>query len=82
MSTQAQVRQTAKERVRTLKRSLKRVDTKLEILERRLDKLLERQTLITTESFDSFLKNYDGFVNEVGQFEVTLTEVLILFSIN
>lgn len=79
MATQAQVRSKAKERVRVVKRSLKKVDTSLEILERRLDKLLERDTLIQMESFDSFLKNYDSMVKNIQALEVTLTNVMVVF---
>lgn len=79
MATQAQVRQQAKERVRVVKRSLRVVDTALEVLERRLNKLLERETLITIESFDSFLKNWDTMVNRIQEFERTLTNVMVIF---
>lgn len=77
--TQGQARQKAKERVRVVKRSLKAVDTNLEVMERRLDKLLERKTLITLESFDSLLTNYDSFIDKIHDYEKTLTEVMILF---
>jgi hypothetical protein len=77
--TQGQARQKAKERVRVVRRALRVVDTGLEVMERRLDKLLERKTLITLESFDSLLTNYDGFIGKVQEFEKTLTEVMILF---
>lgn len=79
MATQAQARQRAKERVRQVKRALKKVDTRLEVMERRLDKLLERETLIQIDSFDSFLKNYDTFIGMVKDFERTLTNVMVVF---
>lgn len=79
MATQAQARSRAKERVRVVKRGLKKVDTKLETMERRLDKLLERDTLIQIDSFDSFLKNYDDFIKLVQEFERTLTNVMVVF---
>lgn len=77
--TQGEARQKAKERVRTVKRSLKAVDTQLEVMERRLNKLLDRKSLITIESFDSLLQNYDTFVGKLHDYEKTLTEVMILF---
>jgi len=79
--TQAEQRTQAKERVRVVKRGLKAVDTRLEVLERRLDKLLERKRLIDFESFDSFLENYDAMVAAIQEFEKTLTNVMILFRI-
>jgi DNA repair exonuclease SbcCD ATPase subunit len=80
MLTQAQVRQQAKEQVRKLKRALKKVDTSLEVLERRLDKLLERERLITLEAFDSYLKNYDNFIKNIKDNEVVLINILIIFA--
>lgn len=81
MPTQAQIRTKAKERIRIVKRSLRKVDTKLEILERRLNVLLERERLVTIDAFDSFLQNYDKFVDELRQYERTLTNVMIIFTI-
>lgn len=82
MPTQAQVRTQAKERVRVLKRALKKVDTKLEVLERRADKLLERERLITIDAFESYLKNYDQFIIEIKKYEMTLLNVMVIFTIN
>jgi len=79
MATQAQVRQQAKERVRVVKRSLRVADTRLEVMERRLDKLLDRKTLITVESFDSFLGTMDLFYARVRQFERTVIAVMTVF---
>ena len=81
MATQAQVRSRAKERVRVVKRGLKKVDTRLEIMERRLDKLLERDTLIQIESFDSFLKNFDEFIKLIQELERMITNVMVIFRI-
>lgn len=79
MATQAAVRTKAKEKVRVIRRSLRKVDTSLEIMERRLDKLLERETLIQIQSFDSFLKQFDQFITLIRDFERTLINVMIIF---
>lgn len=81
MATQAQVRQKAKERVRDLRRGLKPVDTTLEKMDRRLNKLLERETLIQIESFDSLLNDFDSFVKNIQEFERLITNVMIVFRI-
>lgn len=81
MATQAQVRQRAKERVRDLRRGLKPVDTTLEKMDRRLNKLLERETLIQIESFDSLLTDFDSFVKNIQEFERLITNVMIVFRI-
>jgi hypothetical protein len=77
--TQAEQRTRAKERVRKVKRALRVVDTDLEVLERRLDKLLERDRLITIGAFDSFLQNWDKMVKDIQAYEATLTNVMVIF---
>lgn len=78
--TEASIRNRAKERVRQVKRALHDVDTKLEICERRLDKMLERKTLIQVPTFESYLKNHDTFIGEVEAYTKKLAEVLIILS--
>ena len=79
MPTQAEQRTRAKERVRKVKRALRVVDTDLAVLERRLDKLLERDRLITIGAFDSFLQNWDKMVKDIQAYEATLTNVMVIF---
>lgn len=79
MPTPGQARQSAKERVRKLKRALRKVDTKLEVMERRLDKILERDSLVQLPTFDSWLNNWDGFIDEVKAMERVITNVMIIF---
>lgn len=79
MPSQAQQRQIAKQRVRVMRSSLKQVDTRLELLDRRLIKLLDRETLITLDSFNSWLKNYDGFYVRVRLLEGTIIHAMTTF---
>jgi hypothetical protein len=79
MPTPGQARQSAKERVRKLKRALRKVDTKLEIMERRLDKILERDSLVQLPTFDSWLNNWDQFILEVKEMERVIVNVMIIF---
>jgi hypothetical protein len=65
--------------VRKLKRALRKVDTKLEIMERRLDKILERDSLVQRPTFDSWLNNWDQFIVEVKEMERVITNVMIIF---
>lgn len=81
MPTQAQQRQIAKHRVRVMRGALKLVDTRLEIMERRLNKLLERETLITVGSFDSYLKNMAGFFERIKILEQTTMHAMTTFLI-
>ncbi len=60
---------------------MKAVDTQLEVLERRLDRLLERERLITIEAFDSYLANYQRFINLINANERIMTGVMALFLI-
>lgn len=60
---------------------MRTTDSKLEVLERRLDKLLERDTLIQMPSFDSWLKSWAEFIAEVREMERVITNVMIVFRI-
>lgn len=79
MPTQAQQRQIAKHRVRVMRGALKVVDTRLELLDRRLIKLLDRETLITLDSFNTWLKNYDGFYVRIRILEQTIVHAMTTF---
>lgn len=79
MPTQAQQRQIAKHRVRVMRGALKVVDTRIELLDRRLIKLLDRQTLITVDSFNTWLKNYDGFYVRIRILEQTIVHAMTTF---
>ena len=79
MPTQAEVRQQAKRRVRLMRAQLKVVDTRLELMDRRLIKLLDRRTLITVQAFDSFLKMMDGFYARIRMFERFVISVMTTF---
>lgn len=59
--------------------ALKVVDTRIELLDRRLMKLLERQTLITVDSFNTWLKNYDGFYTRIRILEQTIMHAMTTF---
>lgn len=82
MATQAQARQAAKARVRNIKRALRKVDTKLEVMERRLDKLLERERLIQTQGFNSFLEETRDFYELIRSFEATMVATMTIFMID
>lgn len=78
--TEAQVRNRAKERVRQVKRALHDADTSLEVLERRLDKMLERKTLIQTNTFETYMKNHDVFIGKIQEYTRTLIDVLTILT--
>jgi hypothetical protein len=59
--------------------ALKVVDTRLELLDRRLIKLLDRETLITLDSFNTWLKNYDGFYVRIRILEQTIVHAMTTF---
>lgn len=61
--------------------AVKLVDTRVEILERRLDKLLERKTLITVDSFDSYLKHLSGLFIRIQMLEKTTMHAMTTFLI-
>ncbi len=82
MATQAEIRQTAKTRVRRLRAAMKRVDTQHELLDRRLMKLLDRKMLITLDSFNSFLQNYDVYYMRIKALEGTIIAAMTVFLVD
>jgi len=78
--TEAQIRNRAKERVRQVKRALHDADTSLEVLERRLDKILERKTLVQAGTFESYLQDHDVLIDKVERYTRTLIDVLTILS--
>lgn len=82
MATQAEVRQQAKARVRKIRAMMKAVDTRHELLDRRLLKLLDRKTLITIDSFDSWLRNYDGYYARIKQLEQHIVAAMTTFLVD
>lgn len=70
MATQGQRRQQAIQAMRALRRAYRKVDTAGERVERELDRLIKRKTLIQYESLlttakeiDSYAVNMNGLVN-------------------
>ena len=82
MPTQAEVRQKAKQRVRRMRHVLKQVDTRLELMDRRLVSLLDVDRLITVRSFDSYLKNMDGFFVRIRALETNTIHAMTTFLID
>ncbi len=72
MPTQAQIRQTRKERIRNLKRSFRSLDTKGEKIERRLNQILEVEREVSLKSLASFIRMKGDF-----DFQLRVTDRLI-----
>ncbi len=82
MATQAEVRQAAKQRVRRIRAQMKLVDTRHELLDRRLMKLLDRKTLITIDAFDSWLRDYDGYYVRIRMLEGYIIAAMTAFLVD
>jgi len=78
--SEAQIRNRAKERVRQVKRALHKADTSLEITERRLDRMLERKTLIQVGTFASYMVNHDRMIKDIEDYTRKLIDVLVILS--
>ena len=79
MPTQAQIRQTRKERVRNMKRNLRSLDTSVEKMQRRLNQILEVEREVSLKSLDSFFRMKKDFDFTLTVFERHIASVIGLF---
>lgn len=79
MPTQAQIRQTRKERIRNMKRNLRSLDTTVERMQRRLDQILTVEREVSIKSLDSFFKMKRDFDFTLAVMERHIASVIGLF---
>lgn len=77
--TQAQIRQTRKERIRNIKRNLRALDTQVERMQRRLEQLLVVEREVSLKSLDSFFKMKKDFDFTLSVMERHIASVIGLF---
>lgn len=82
MPTQAEIRVQRKTRVRRLRASLRKLDTQHEVLERRLDRMLEVEREVSFKSFDSFIKNKRVYDRRLRDFELVMAAIIGLFLVD
>jgi len=77
--TDAQVRNAREQALRAIRRSERKLDTKIEVMERRLDRAIENKERITFPLLDSVLKDYRDLIRLVKAMETQLTSGTIIF---
>ena len=64
--------------LRRVRQQYRKADTSGEILERELDRLLLRKTLITASSLQATSQKYDAFMAQAAAIEKALTDAMTL----
>jgi len=64
--------------VRRLRQQYRKSDSLGEVMERELDRLLLRKTIITPSSLQALSQKYDGYVSAAAACEKPLTDLLTL----
>lgn len=68
----AQRRNAVNRGLRQVRKAYRQADSQGEILERELDRLIDRKTIVSPESFQSMLRQYEGYSRAVRAMESTI----------
>ena len=77
--TDAQLRNQREQALRALRRKQRTVDTKLEKIERQMDRAIENKEKITIRLIDGIVENYQVFVKEVNLFQTAIADAIQIF---
>lgn len=78
--TDAAVRNARVQALRAVRRAERKVDTKLEVLERRLDRAIENKERVTPVVADSIVNDFKGLVDFVRDLEKALSDMGVVFT--
>lgn len=78
--TDAAVRNAREQSLRAVRRSERSVDTRLEVMERRLDRAIENKERITFPLLASVIADYRKLIEKIRDLEAQLTDASIIFS--
>lgn len=78
--TDAQVRNAREQALRAVRRAQRALDTKNEVMERRLDRAIENKERITIVVAVSILKDYRDLIAKMRNLETTLTAMSNIYS--
>lgn len=76
----AQVRNARTQALRAVRRSQRKLDTRIEVMERRLDRAIENKERVTFVVLDSIIEDYSMFVKIVREIESQITDAAIIFT--
>lgn len=75
----AQVRNARTQALRAVRRSQRKLDTRVEVMERRLDRAIENKERVTFVALDSIISDFAAFVTIVRELESQITDASIIF---
>lgn len=80
--TDAQLRNQREQALRALRRQQRTVDTKLEKIERQIDRAIENKEKITIRLMDGVVDNFRAFVQEVNEMQKEMADAIQIFLSN
>lgn len=78
--TDAGVRRAREQALRATRRAQRKFDSKIEVMERRLDRGIENKSLITIGLMMSIIKDFTDLVVLIRDLERAITDSMIVFS--
>jgi len=78
--TDAQIRNAREQALRSTRRAERKFDTRVEVMERRLDRAIENKERITIGLMESVLGDYLKLVLLMRDLEKAMTDALLVFS--
>lgn len=78
--TDAQVRNAREQALRAVRRSQRKLDTRIEVMERRLDRSIENKERITFPLLRSVIDDFTKVVKHVRLLESMITDATIIFN--
>ena len=75
-----QVRKAREQALRAVRRSQRKLDTKIEVMERRLDRAIENKERITFPLLASVIEDFRVVINLAKSLEAMITDASIIFT--
>jgi hypothetical protein len=77
--TDAQLRNVRAQALRAVRRKQRTVDTKLEVMERMLDRAIENKERITINLMINIALKYKAWITQIRQMESAIADAIMLF---
>ena len=78
--TDAAVRNAREQALRAVRRAQRALDTRIEVMERRLDRSIENKERITIIVAGSLIEDYKKIIERIRELEARLTDMGIIFA--
>ncbi len=78
--TDAQVRNAREQALRATRRAERKLDTRIEVMERRLDRSIENKDRITVVVASSIIEDFRKVIDRIRELEARLTDMAIVFN--